>query len=273
MTFTDFCRANSLDIIHAKISNQWQRCGTISHPSSKNGAYIFDGERGACMNWSADLEPNIYTPTGQIKPVDREWLKTQQARQKAEKDKLNAAAAKKAAWLLSQAKAEKHAYLERKGFKGKKLHVYEEKLIIPMFVQKILIGCQSIDIEGDKRFIYGQQTSYATHTIGSGNVNFLCEGYATGLSVQAALSALNIKYKIHVTFSAGNMLKVARNTPKGFIIADNDESLTGETVAREIGWKYYLPETIGHDANDALLTMGLFKFSQQIALQLGNFKL
>ena len=175
--------------------------------------------------------------------------------------------------MLSQAKIEHHSYLDRKGFKDKKLNVFEDKLLIPMFINKMLVGCQTIDIEGDKKFLYGQQTSYATHTIGAGNVNFLCEGYATGLSIQAALRALNVKYKIHVCFSAGNMVRVAKNTPKGFIIADNDASLTGETAAKEIGWKYYLPENVGQDANDAHLTMGLFKFSQQIALQLGNFKL
>jgi putative DNA primase/helicase len=122
-----------------------------------------------------------------------------------------------------------------------------------------------IDQEGGKKFLYGQRTSNAEIKIDSGGVDILCEGYATALSIQAVLKRFKRRYIIHVCFSAGNMKKIAAGiqTP-GIIVADNDASGTGERVAKEIGWRYWMSDHVGEDANDAYVRMGSFAFGQSL---------
>ena len=76
------------------------------------------------------------------------------------------------------------------------------------------------------------------------------------------LRNLKRPYTLHVTFSAGNMVKVASGLPGGFIVADNDASATGERVAKEIGWPYWMSDRVGEDANDFFLRRGLFALAQ-----------
>ena len=97
-------------------------------------------------------------------------------------------------------------------------------------------------------------------------MHVLCEGYATALSVRLALKSLKKRYTLHVCFSAGNMKKMADllKPDSGLIVADNDLSGTGERVAKEIGWNYWISDVQGEDANDAHQRMGLFRFSQSL---------
>jgi len=48
------------------------------------------------------------------------------------------------------------------------------------------------------------------------------------------------------------------------VVADNDLSGTGERVAKEIGWNYWISEKPGEDANDFHQRVGLFRFSQSL---------
>ena len=82
-----------------------------------------------------------------------------------------------------------------------------------------------------------------------------------------ALRSLKRNYVIHVCFSAGNLLKLAQKFG-GFVIADNDESGTGERVAKQTGLPYWISEVVGEDANDAHQRLGLFKFTQSLTKSL-----
>jgi putative DNA primase/helicase len=53
-------------------------------------------------------------------------------------------------------------------------------------------------------------------------------------------------------------------------VADNDASGTGERVAKEIGWPYWMSDTQGEDADDALKRLGLFRFSQSLVKSMGT---
>jgi hypothetical protein len=48
------------------------------------------------------------------------------------------------------------------------------------------------------------------------------------------------------------------------IVADNDHSGTGQQAAADIGWPAWMSDTIGEDANDFMLRVGLFQFSQSL---------
>jgi putative DNA primase/helicase len=48
------------------------------------------------------------------------------------------------------------------------------------------------------------------------------------------------------------------------VVADNDESGTGERIAKQTGLPYWMPPDIGFDFNDYHIKYGLFKASQAI---------
>jgi len=185
-----------------------------------------------------------------------------------ERERAQQAAAKKAGWIMHQTKMEPHAYLDAKGWKDTPGAVWwpnEEQnlLCIPMRVGDNLVGVQMIDREGAKRYLSGQRTSGAEYLIsnnGRGAADWYVEGYATGLSLRECLHALRMRYRIHITFSASNLVKVAAMNDGGYVIADNDESGTGERVAVQTGLPYYLPES--GDFNDLHRSVGTFQASQ-----------
>jgi putative DNA primase/helicase len=131
-----------------------------------------------------------------------------------------------------------------------------------MRIGRDIVGLQMIDERGEKKFLTGQKTNDACFVMGQGNPIY-CEGYATGLSVMKALSAGKIRKSVVVCFSAGNLQRLAKD-PKGYVVADNDASLTGERVAKETGLKYWLSDTVGEDFNDFQLRVGLFRSIQAL---------
>jgi putative DNA primase/helicase len=86
----------------------------------------------------------------------------------------------------------------------------------------------------------------------------LCEGFATGLSVQKALAHAKIQAQVVICFSAHNMALIAKTEPPLLVIADNDKSGTGQRIADTIGANYWISETVGNDFNDDHLKRGDF---------------
>ena len=131
-------------------------------------------------------------------------------------------------------------------------------------VHRDLVGIQLIDKHGNKKFLKDQITSKAEFRIDSGAINasdWWVEGYASALSLRACLAALKLRYRIHVTFSAGNLKRIAHS---GYVIADNDASQTGINSAIATGLPYWMDETVGNDINDFHKKQGTFRASQAI---------
>ena len=179
------------------------------------------------------------------------------------------AAARKAQWILDQCKHEKHAYLHAKGFPELEGLVWrpneiDNLLCIPMYANGKLAGLQMIDRDGGKKYLSGQVTSQAEFCMDSGAIKpfeFWVEGYASGLSLRACLHALKLRYRIHVTFSANNLKRMAHS---GYVIADNDTSETGLKAAQATGLPFWMPEDAGTDINDFHKRQGTFRASQAI---------
>lgn len=173
-------------------------------------------------------------------------------------------AAKKAGWIMHQTKPEKHAYLQKKGWIDAIGAVWRPDdennlLCIPMRIGEKLVGLQMIDREGEKKFLKGQLTAgaeYVISNLGHGAQEYWVEGYATGLSLRDCLHMLRMRYRIHITFSASNLVKLAKQHGAGLVIADNDASGTGERAARETGLPYYMPPS--GDLNDLCKAEGVF---------------
>ena len=137
-------------------------------------------------------------------------------------------------------------------------------LVIPMRVGVQVVGVQLIDKDGIKKFLYGQLCAGAEYVIGARGVDIWLEGYATGLSVSAVMAALKARCCIHVCFSAGNMQAMAKAAGRGFVIADNDQSETGEKAAKATGLPYFMPPDVGSDFNDLHKASGTFSASQAL---------
>ncbi len=174
-------------------------------------------------------------------------------------------AAQKAAKMLSECELGVHSYLASKGFPEQLVNVLNGDLaVIPMRCGRELVGCQTISADGEKKFLFGQRSGGAEFVIGQSGTHVLCEGYATALSAQVVLRNLKMPYSIHVTFSAGNMKRIAQALQGGVVLADNDTSGTGERVAKEIGWPYFMSDAVGEDFNDAHQRIGTFALAMKL---------
>jgi putative DNA primase/helicase len=73
--------------------------------------------------------------------------------------------------------------------------------------------------------------------------------------------AMKVQCRVHACFSAGNLQRMAK---RGFVVADNDESKTGEKVAQATGLPYYMPSEKGWDFNDYHQSRGTFAAGMEL---------
>ncbi|HYE41717.1 MAG TPA: hypothetical protein VEB23_17400 [Ramlibacter sp.] len=261
MTLEDFCRAMGVLAPATTPLGRWVRCGTVHHPKSKNGAVKFMGRFAFVRNWESPDGTGTWFADGESQQAQKDVRAV--VRQAADEIRRKAAsAARKAERMLSECELACHPYLTDKGFPDEMANVWNREtdnvLVIPMRIGTQLTGCQLIKPDGGKKFLFGQRTGGAEFVFQGRGLHVLCEGYATALSTRQALRNLKANYTLHVAFSAGNMKKVAEGLTPGLVIADNDESGTGELAAREIGWPYWMSDTRGEDANDYARRRGVF---------------
>ena len=260
MNFLSFVRAHGILIDTVPPVGRWIRLPTQTHPRKRNGAVKFMGDFGFCQEHSTMTEVAVWRPDGadaKAPQVDRALIE----RAERETAQRRVKAAQRAELMLSQCELAPHQYFAAKGFPDHLVNVLDGKAVIPMRSAGRIVGCQLIDEEGGKKFLPGQASGGAEFVIDGKGKHVVCEGYATGLSVRQALANLKQRATIHVCFSAGNMARIARDLPTGLVIADNDASGTGERVAKDIGWPYWMSDVVGEDANDAHQRAGLFKLA------------
>ena len=265
MNFEDFARAHGL-MIRGVVAHKWVACPTTDHPHKMNGRYKFLGDVGWVQNWATMDKPSIWKTTEIFQPSAQ--FKKEKMDQDRERKALQEKASARAGWIMHQTELKKHPYLAKKGFPDEVMAVWDSedgsKLVIPMRREGKIVGCQLISEEGDKKFLYGQATKGASFVMDAKGVPIFCEGFATGLSIQAVMRANKMRYCIYVCFSAGNMKTIASGFRNGIVVADNDASNTGQRVAQEIGKPYWISPTVGQDFNDYFIEHGVFKASQSL---------
>lgn len=264
MTFIEHANAHGLIIKDLISDGRWHRVPTIDKPRKRNGAYLFDGARGVVKNWATMEDFSGWPERGQkVEPIDplkidrirKENLLKQQQQYKR--------VAIFAEHNLKSAKMQTHTYLKTKGFILEQGLVLNDDLLIPMrnFVTQKLMSIQRISPGGAKKFMTGGQTKGAIYIIGKNHRSkgkIFCEGYATGLSIRAALEYMRQPYEVWVCFSASNMVYVADKVGgKRFVVADHDASGTGQKAAESIGLPWMMPAHVGQDFNDLHQSEGL----------------
>ena len=183
-----------------------------------------------------------------------------------------------------------HPYLVAKSFAQQGGLVLDGNLLVPMRHYQAYERVQSVQMigpDGSKKFLPRGKASEAVYKIGKGAERYYCEGYATALSVRAALKRLyrDQHCEVWVCFSAGNIPKVAESRRRSMVIADHDwwrcpkkecrakwdyESKrcpscgssgvtepAGEKHAKQTRLPYWMPDEPGTDANDYMLSHGV----------------
>ena len=182
-------------------------------------------------------------------------------------------AANSAARLVKSCVIGTHPYMAAKGFPETKSLVTEDGgLVIPMrnCITEDLVGAQVIRLvenEWEKKMLPGMRAKFAMIRIGSPRARewWLVEGYATGLSVDAALRLMRLSASVVVCFSAHNLAHVAGLlSGTRYVFADHDLSGTGEKAAIATGLPYVMPQTLATDANDMHQRDGLIALAKMI---------
>ncbi|GHA13505.1 hypothetical protein GCM10007989_05130 [Devosia pacifica] len=196
--------------------------------------------------------------------------------------------------LVTTAKMDGHPYLRRKGFQTEKALVIGadavreiggeylvpdramSAIVVPARVGVRLASVQLIWEDGTKKFLAGGQMGGAWHRIATGADTWLCEGYATALSIRMALKGLGRRDTVLVCFSAANIVKVSGSVRgRCFVAADHDMPPSanpeqfgglgaGEHFARQTGKPYTMPPGEKMDLNDLHAAEGIFAVQRLI---------
>ena len=274
--FEDFARAHGLLIDTAYPSQRIQRCATVDHPRSKNGAFSWDGLRGFIYDWAGEAKAIWFNDPSQ-KPLTEEQKRAYIAQKLGNKVEIenrykNAAIAAKN--LLASCEIKEHQYLMFKGFETEKGFVNGDELIIPMrnYLTNELQTVQRIKWlpeirKYEKKMLLGGRAKGSVFVLGQikADETIFCEGYATGLSIKKASESIGLKMAVIVCFSDSNMVYVASQLKKkSYIFADNDQSQAGLNAAIKTGLPYIMADKVGQDANDLMLDSGLFAVAKKL---------
>lgn len=266
MSFLRHAEAYGLLIRDLIADGRWHRCKTVDHPKKANGAYLFDGERGVVKNFATMTDYAAYRNGQNAGPIDKAGIRARRAIANAETKAKQEEAAYRAEDMINRAMLEPHPYLERKGFPQERGLVLDGELLIPMrefSCYRQLNSLQRISADGTKLFLPGGKARGSIFFIGPfmASERWLVEGYATGLSVRAALREMFRDAQVAVCFSASNLEHVGRVaralSVRTYIAADNDKSGAGQAAAEATGLPWVMPPDVDTDANDLHQRQGL----------------
>lgn len=270
MQFSEFCRAHGLIVDGPVVQGRWMRVPTTDHPRKRNGAYRYLGEIGWCQNHATQTDVSMWRSDADAPDIDREAV----ARKAAEFERRMrdgwARAARRAGELIESAKRGEHNYLHIKGLGGERgLVCSDGALLVPMrhWRTNDVMGAQLIrwieeELRYEKKMLHGMRAKGAVYRIGPAKAcrTWLVEGYATGLSVAAAVGLLRLRDAVLVCFSAGNLMHVAPLVGGlRLVFADHDASGAGLRAARATGLRYCMSDTEGDDANDLHAREGIYR--------------
>lgn len=259
MDFVRFAEAHGL-LIPYLIEGKWVRVRTQDKPKKKNGSYKYLGDVGFVQNFATMTEAAMWKSGHNAGPIDRTALRTRIKLAEIDIKVRQEEARKTAEDMIRRAVHDIHPYLAAKGFPQERGLVLDGELLIPMrefTFYRTVNSLQRITAEGDKKFLSGGKAKGSVFFIGpmSGCAErWLVEGYATGLSLRAALREIHRDAQVIVCFSDSNLAHIGRIVkplrPKAHVFADNDESGAGERAARQTGLPWCMAPTVGDDAND-----------------------
>ncbi|MGL6352500.1 toprim domain-containing protein [Aeromonas veronii] len=234
------------------------------------------------------IAPLVGLSDGGLDPAVREQVHQQQQARAAQEQKhaeqQRRKAVRRASSIIADTKQGMSPYLERKALSGLLMPLTQRVIVVGELTYQpgslvvtlwdetgALVNVQLINAEGEKRYLPGGQKAGAFHRIDGGELVAVVEGYASGLSVQAATGST-----VYCAMDAGNLQAVAqiahRQHPEARVLlcGDNDEGTEGnpgktkaEQAAAAVGGLVALPPVAG-DWNDYHQAHGLTKTQEAI---------
>lgn len=281
MTLTDAISAAGMTPPTRMIPGRWLRFPGIGKGKANRAGWcrVISPTLAIYGDWSSDFRATWQDDAHRDNAQSARLLAQARAREAAfaaEQRAKQAAAAVRAEQIIRGALMRSHPYLERKGFPHLKALVHQGEpivpagkeifgmqLVVPMrdaLAYELLVSVQLIDERGEKVFLPGGRAMGAVFCLGAQPSRakrlVICEGYATALSIDAALARLPGPHAVIASFSADNLVRVASKFPRAHIAADNDEPNTrtgakaGEEAAKKTGLPWAMPPEIGTDFND-----------------------
>lgn len=285
---------------------KWTPCDVAGKGASGkgDGRLICDEARATAANWTTGETATVWLNQSWTPEQRRKYAEVRRADERKARDRA-LEAGKVAARLIDAAKPSQHAYLIEKGFPHelpltigadavRQIAGYTDRhgqfhpadylvpddghraIVIPARIGNRIASAQLIWESGAKKFLAGGNMGAASHRIASGRDTWLCEGYATGLSLRAALKGLGRRDTVLVCFSASNIANVAETiSGRCWIAADHDAPPkakpdqfgglgAGEYFARKTGRPYAMPPLMGDDFNDMHVRDGIFAVQRVI---------
>lgn len=263
---------------------EWINTDTLAGKSGKgDGRVIVREHFVTAWNWQTGEKSTVSLRDG-LSVKEQRAIAQSVARSKVKAEKDASRASGMANALIAAATLSTHPYLAAKGFRDERAMVVSASIVretvgnyivpaggrnavlIPARRGGTVTSAQLIWEDGTKKFLFGGEMGGASHRIATGVYTWLCEGYATGLTVRTALKGLNVRATVLCCFSASNIAAVAMKVRgKAFVAADNDKPLeqfgwigTGEHYARQTDLPYGMPPDVGTDFNDMHQRVGIF---------------
>lgn len=276
------CREAGIYVPKRIAYGRWLNTDTTAGKSGKgDGRLIVNEHSVTAWNWQTNQQVTINLRDGMTareqQAVSRDIAR---AKQKAARDA--ARAKEQAQAIIAAASTKTHPYLVDKGFRdelvltvsaqtvrdvaGDYLVAGASAIVIPARRAGTVTSLQLIWEDGTKKFLFGGEIGGSSHRIATGAYTWLCEGFATGLSLRAALRGLKMQATILCCFSAANVVSVARQVQgRAFVATDNDKPLpqfgglgAGEHFTRQTGLPYGMPPIVKTDFNDMHQAEGIF---------------
>ena len=258
-----------------------------------NGWYVLHGgkisggafgcwKRGISQTWCSTNRGSM--TDRQQKQYDERMEAARNKRDREQRDRQYEAAAKSGAlWLKASENIDpNHPYIIDKDITPIGIRQLDNTLLVPMQnALKELVNLQRITYDGQKRFMYGGAVKSCYKILGDiGEYAFLCEGYATGVTIHKISG-----HPVIVAFNAGNIINVLYSLSVThpdlniIIAADNDhhkEPNTGIEKAWQASAKYGYPFVYpefeagdqGTDFNDLANSQGV----DAVIKQLTNYR-
>lgn len=279
---------------------KWLNTDTWAGKKGKgDGRVIVQEHFVTAWNWQTGEKSTVGLRDG-LSAREQRAVAQSVARSKAKAEKDAARAAGMAEALIAAAILSTHPYLAAKGFRDEQaMTVSAERVrkvvggyIVPAGAASAVMiparragkvtSAQLIWENGTKKFLFGGEMGGASHRIARGSDTWLCEGFATGLSLRTVLKSLRLSATILCCFSASNIVVVARSLRgRCFIAADNDpppkhkpeqfnELGAGEFYAAKTGKPFLMPRIVGDDINDMHMRDGVFAVQRLVTSFLGT---
>ncbi len=269
----------------------WMKTDTLDGGKSGkgDGRVIVNEQHVTAWNWRTGEKHTVGLKDEEYTPAERKEIARKIAQQEKRKKERAREAAAVAVAMLAKAKPAQHPYLISKGFQHERAPVIDAASVLSIageFSRYLLpenggeraivvparqpgnriTSLQLIWEDGSKKFLFGGEMENAAFRLASGNFIWLCEGYATGLSLRAALKALHRADGVVCCFSAYNVKVVANSLRvRRAIVTDNDKPMrqfggmgTGEWYTRQTNLPYLMPPQLGDDLNDVHMRDGIF---------------